>query len=129
MWALSDLRVVFLQRTDLALAAHRGGNTLDCGLRGRKRRKVRNLVLDRGLADAAVVSASIATARRRVDDELDLAVLDRVKDIRAALADLGDDLGLDAVIDEPLRRALGRDDLEAQLLEAPHRGDRVGMLL
>ena len=83
--------MVALERADLAQTAHGGRNTLGCGTRGGERRKVGNLILDRGLADAAVVGAGVAATRRRIDDKLNLAVLDRVENVGATLADLGDD--------------------------------------
>ena len=90
--------MVALERADLAQTAHGGRNTLGCGARGGERSKVGNLILNRGLADAAVVGASIAATRRRIDDELNLAVLNRVENVGATLADLSDNRAFDSVL-------------------------------
>ena len=121
--------MIALQATHLALSAHRGLNTLRGSPRRGNRRQVRNLVLDRCLAYAAVIGARIAATGRRIDDEANLAVLDYVENVGAALADLRDHHGLYALLPKILDRALRSDDLEAELDEL-HRGgdDIVGLL-
>ena len=92
--------MIFLKRLHLALAGHRRRNALGRRTGRRKRRQVRNLVLDRVLADAAVVGTRVTASGRRVDDERDLAVLDDVETVGTPLADLGDDVRLHPVFSQ-----------------------------
>ena len=59
------------------------------------------------------------SAFRRVDHELDLAVLDRVDDIGPAFVHLQDRLGLNAVAAEALVRTVRCFDPKAEFLKLP----------
>ena len=92
-------------------------------------REVRHLVLDARLADAPEVLDRVRLHRRSVDDERDLAVLDDVEAVGASLADLRDGIRRDAEVAEPVGRALGREDREAEVHELLDGGLDVGLLL
>ncbi len=51
----------------------------------------------------------------RVDDELNLVVFDRVKDVGAAFMYLQDKLHIEAMFFEGAARTLGGDDFEAEV--------------
>ena len=69
------------------------------------------------LADGAVAAG--------VDDVGDVARADSFLNLVAALADLADDVGADAVCLEELRRALGGLDVEAEVIEAADERQRL----
>ena len=86
------------------------------GLGRCQRRVVRHFVVH-GLASDRMRLADRLFALGRVDDQADLAVLDHVHDVRAALAHLVDAAARHAALGERLRRPARRDDLEAALDE------------
>ena len=81
-------RVDLLQRQDRRLAASRAAAIARAAaMPPRERREARDAARDRRAADLPAVGAR-ARAGRRVDDEVDVAALDPVDDVRRALADL-----------------------------------------
>src|SRR5262245_50953805 len=79
---------------------------------------VRDFMQEGRLAQRPAVGQGLG-ALGGVEDDLDLAVLDGVHDVRAALEDLVDLGGLDAVLRQiPLRAGRG-DDAEAERAEQP----------
>ena len=118
---LDALAVDLLQRQHLRLAVARGGDRARGGVAARQRRDAGDPARDRGAADLPAVGAR-ARARRRVDDEVDLAGLDAVGDVRRALADLLEHrVDAHAHAADRLRGAGRRDDAEAEVAE--QRGD------
>ena len=93
------------------------GDALDGVVCTGKRRDVRNLVLDGGLADSAFVLDGVALCPRRVDDEVHLLVQDDVEDVRAAFGNLVHHFALDAGLLVELGGSFGGVNLEAELLE------------
>src|SRR3954462_511834 len=63
-----------------------------------------------------------------VEDDLDVAVLDRIHDVRTSLQHLVDPCGSDPVILEETLRAAGRQDLEAELRQSLHRRQDAGLV-
>ncbi len=113
----SALAVDLLQRQHLRLARARRGDRPRGGVAAGQRRDARDPARRRGAADLPAVGAR-ARARRRVDDEVDLAGLDALGDVRRPLADLlqhGVDAHAHAA--DRLRRAGRRDDAEAEVAE------------
>ena len=86
---------------------------VDRGRGAGQRRDARHAVHHRDAADGAVVEERLA-AERRVDDELDAVVEDLVADVRPALVDLEDDLGVEAVRAQEVGGAARRDQPEAE---------------
>ena len=82
-----------------------------------KRRDVRHLVLDGGLADGAFVLDGVALCPRRVDDEVHLLVQDDIENVRAAFGNLVHHFALHAGLLVELGGAFGSVNLEAELLE------------
>ena len=82
-----------------------------------KRRDVRNLVLDGGLADGAFVLDGVALCPRRIDDEVHLLVQDDVENIRAAFSNLVHHFALHAFLLVELGGTFGSVNLEAEILE------------
>src|SRR6185436_19063805 len=73
------------------------------------------------LADGAVVVEGLA-AQRGVEDDVDLPALDVVDAVGPALVDLVDHLHVDAVAVQVVGGALGGQDPEAHLAQAPGQG-------
>src|SRR3546814_3264455 len=63
------------------------------------------------------------TLFRSVEDQLHIAVLDSIDDMRAAFGDLVDALDLDPLPREIIGGAAGRDDLPAPVGQLFHRAD------
>ena len=99
------------------MAVAGGGDALDGVVGTGKRRDVRDLVLDGGLADGAFVLDGVALCPRRVDDEVHLLVQDDVEDVRAAFGNLVHHFALDTGSFVELGGTFGSVNLEAELLE------------
>ena len=80
MQLLQGLQLTVSMLLDIADA---GSSCFRCG----NRCNVRNLCLDRSLAQVAVIMHAVL-ADRGIDDQLDIAVCDDIKRIRAALKEL-----------------------------------------
>ena len=93
------------------------GNALHGVVGTGKRRDVRNLVLDGGLADGAFVLDGVALCPRRVDNEVHLLVQDDVENVRAAFGNLVHHFALHAGLFVELGGSFGGVNLEAELLE------------
>ena len=93
------------------------GDALDGVVGTGKRRDVRHLVLDGGLADSAFVLDGVALCPRRVDDQVHLLVQDDVENVRAAFSNLVHHFALHAGLLVELGGAFGSVNLEAELLE------------
>src|ERR1700760_4750946 len=108
-----QFRVQFLQgnHRDVVLVLERLGGGLAAGHRG----VVRDAVGDRGGADVARVGNRRARLVHRREHQLDLAALDHVGDVRAAVLDLVAQLDRDAGLGDGRRRALGGRDGEAEV--------------
>ena len=87
-------------------------------------RHVRDAVLDGAAADVAVVDFAFASDRR-IDDELDLVVLDHVKDVGTPFAELADYGVRDAVLGEEGGGAFGGEDAEPELMDLLRDGEQV----
>ena len=98
-----------------------GGDRPRRGHAAGHRRDAGDAARDRRAADLVAVRAR-GGARRRVDDEHDVAALDLVDDVRRALAELVEPLDRDAHAADRARRAAGGGDLEAEVVQL--RGDR-----
>src|SRR5205823_8035899 len=99
-----------LQRPHGQRPLAQGPAGFDRGLRTGDGCNAGDAVLHRRGADLALVRAA-AFARRRVDDERDLAILHAVDQVGAALAELGDLLDRNAVLAKDGRRASRGDHL------------------
>ena len=109
--------VILLQRLHSTMSVPCGGDALDGVVRTGKRRDVRHLVLDGGLADGAFVLDGVALCPRRVDDEVHLLVQDDVENVRATFGNLVHHFALDTGLLVELGGAFGSVNLEAELLE------------
>ena len=74
-------------------------------------------MLDRGAADLESILQGMLALRQRIDDHIDIAVLDLLDDIGAALVDLADNLDIDAHRHDGFCRSFGGCNLEIQLRE------------
>ena len=118
--------VVFLKRADgQALGVH-GPDGVDRCRRAGERRDARHAVHHRDATHGAVVEERLP-AERRVDDELDVVVEDLVADVRPALVDLEDDLGLEPVRAQEVGGAARRNQPEAEALRSRAIGTTPGL--
>ena len=118
LFLLLNGSVIILQRSDGTAPALLLNADSGRGRYGRRhRRDVRNPVLDRVFTDIAVVNRAFL-ADRRIHDQVDLAVGDRVKDIRPSFIDLLDLLCRNPCFQNLIAGALRRHDTESVLMEA-----------
>src|SRR5438094_7529952 len=103
--------MVFLQRADVqtltpnrAYPVDRGCGAGNCGDAG-------HMMVDRRAANRFLVEEGLA-AQRCVDDEVDLAALDVVDDVRPAFIDLINGLDVDPGTAQHLSRSARRNDFE-----------------
>src|SRR5262249_15368978 len=108
----SALRMVFLDRFNVEAVAPDGANTVHSRGCTRYRGDARNTVIDRRAPDRPFIEEGLA-AKRRVDDQVDLAALDEVYDVRPAFVDLVDRFDFNIGISQHPRRAARGDDLES----------------
>ena len=99
------------------MAVAGGGDALHGVVGTGKRRDVRDLVLDGGLADGAFVLDGVALCPRRVDDEVHLLVQDDIENVRAAFSNLVHHFALDTGCFVELGGTFGSVNLEAEFLE------------
>ena len=108
--------MVLLQALHAVVAAVDRGERGDEGADAGARRDAGDARGDgRGANRRVVVALHLAVGR--VEHDVDLAVLDHVDDVRAALVDLVDALDLDAVVLERAVGAVGREQLVAEVGE------------
>src|SRR5690554_318409 len=101
--------LVLLKRLDLGLTHYLRGYPFCGSDRRRDRGDVRHPILDGVLSYRGIVVLGLLT-RGRVDQKLNLAVLDPVDDVRSSLVHLEHEFGLDAVLEQEPARALGSED-------------------
>src|SRR5436305_11051663 len=67
-------------------------------------------------------------AQRRVNNDVNLAALDVVNDVRTAFVDLEDSLDFESDFAQTFSRADGGDDVEAQTSEPAREDDRLSLI-
>src|SRR5438067_1793376 len=108
--------MVFLKRPHVQALASNRAYPVDRGCGARDRSDAGHMMGDRCAADCLFVEEGFA-AERRIDDEIDLAALDVVDDMRPAFINFINGLNIDAGTTKHLRRSARRNDLETDFDE------------
>src|SRR2546422_910004 len=111
--------MVFLQRPDVQTLAPNRAYAVDRGCSAGNRGDARHMMVDRRAADRLLVKEGFA-AEGCVDDQIDLAALDVIDDVRPAFIDFINGLDVDAGTAKHLRRSTRRNDLETDFNEVCH---------
>ena len=126
-WDQQTLSENLLETADVEAAAEEAADAADGGLRAGEGRDDRDLVADAGAADLVFVLAR-GFAERGVDDEMDVAVLDRVDDMGTSLDHLVHRLAGDAVRPENGGGAAGGVQGEGEFGEVAGDGDDLALV-
>src|SRR5437868_6645889 len=81
--------------------------------RSRKRRNKRHFVFD-GSPPYLILRDTRYFPARSIDDELYFPVLDRIDNVRSALAHFTNGIDRDTMLSKESRRSIGRDDLKSK---------------